>query len=344
MKKLLILFAIIALASCKTEEKPKDYVTLSGTITNPNSDSLVVESRNYNKVIKVKKDGTFKDTLKVKPGMYYLFDGNESTPIYLKNGYELNMTIDTKMFDETVKYTGEGAENSNFLAENNLLMEKLMTEDFGELDEAGLNAKFDTIKTQLEDFINKHTEIDSTLSVTMRKQIEPMLKGQKAYYMQMVTLKRDLPKGSPSPVFEKYENYKGGTTSLSDLKGKYVYVDVWATWCAPCKAEIPHLQKIEKDYHGKNIAFVSISIDDDRSHKGSWEKANEDWRAMVKDKELGGIQLFAPKGWKSQFITDYRINGIPRFILIDPNGNIVTPDAPRPSSPKLREMLDELLK
>ena len=344
MKKLLILFAILALAACKTEEKPKDYVTFTGKITNPNSDSLVIKSRDYNKVIKLKEDGTFSDTLKVSPGMYYLFDGSESTTIYLKNGYELNLTIDTKEFDETVKYTGEGSENSNFLAQNNLLMEKLMSQDFGELDEANITKKFDEIKSELEEFINKHTEIDSSLAADMKKSLDPMLRAQKGYYLQKAALKKDLPKGNPSPTFEEYENYSGGTTSLSDLKGKYVYIDVWATWCAPCKAEIPHLKQIEKDYHDKNIAFVSISIDDDRSHKGSWEKANQDWRAMVKDKELGGIQLFAPKGWKSKFVTDYRINGIPRFILIDPNGNIVSPDAPRPSSPKLRSTLDELLK
>jgi thiol-disulfide isomerase/thioredoxin len=154
-------------------------------------------------------------------------------------------------------------------------------------------------------------------------------------------MKRDLPKGSVSPTFAEYENFNGEKTSLSDLKGKYVYVDVWATWCGPCKAEIPSLKKVEKMYHGKNIAFVSVSIDDDRSHGGSWEKANEDWKKMVEEKELGGIQLFAPKGWKSDFVREYKINGIPRFILIDPDGNVVTPSAPRPSSDALIKLFDE---
>ena len=56
-------------------------------------------------------------------------------------------------------------------------------------------------------------------------------------------------------------NQNGETISLSDLKGKYVYIDVWATWCGPCIAEIPSLKKVEKLYHNKNIEFVSISID-----------------------------------------------------------------------------------
>lgn len=63
---------------------------------------------------------------------------------------------------------------------------------------------------------------------------------------------------------------------------------------------------------------------------------------MVNDKELGGIQLFAPKGWQSQFIQDYKIKGIPRFLLIDPEGNIVSPDAPRPSNKSIKELFTEL--
>uniref|UniRef100_UPI00345BFEE0 TlpA family protein disulfide reductase n=1 Tax=Winogradskyella sp. TaxID=1883156 RepID=UPI00345BFEE0 len=66
------------------------------------------------------------------------------------------------------------------------------------------------------------------------------------------------------------------------------------------------------------------------------------WVEMVKDKELGGVQLMADNDWNSQFVKDYAIEGIPRFILIDPDGNIVSADAPRPSNPKLIEMLEEL--
>jgi thiol-disulfide isomerase/thioredoxin len=132
-----------------------------------------------------------------------------------------------------------------------------------------------------------------------------------------------------------YENHKGGTTKLEDLKGKYVYIDVWATWCGPCRAEIPSLKKVEEKYHGKNIAFVSISVDVDKDH--------EKWKNFVTEKQLGGIQLFADKNWNSDFMKSYGINSIPRFILIDPNGKIVKSDAARPSDPQLQKQLDALL-
>ncbi|MFD1293731.1 TlpA family protein disulfide reductase [Lutibacter holmesii] len=141
-------------------------------------------------------------------------------------------------------------------------------------------------------------------------------------------------KGNVSPSFENYENFDGTTTSLSDLKGKYVYVDVWATWCGPCKAEIPSLKKVEAQYHGKNIEFVSISVDALKDH--------DKWKEMVAEKELKGVQLFADKSWKSDFVEGYLIKGIPRFILIDTEGNIVNANAPRPSSEKLIELFNEL--
>jgi hypothetical protein len=63
---------------------------------------------------------------------------------------------------------------------------------------------------------------------------------------------------------------------------------------------------------------------------------------MVTEKELTGVQLFTGKGWEADFIQTYKVSGIPRFILIDPNGNIVDADAPRPSSQKLTELFEEL--
>nr|WP_321223156.1 TlpA disulfide reductase family protein [uncultured Psychroserpens sp.] len=147
---------------------------------------------------------------------------------------------------------------------------------------------------------------------------------------------KNLIKGKPSPQFVNYENHKGGELSLTDLKGKYVYVDVWATWCGPCIREIPSLKEVEKQFHNENIEFVSTSIDQAKDH--------DKWVSMVKDKDLGGVQLMADKDWSSKFVKDYAIQGIPRFILIDPNGNIVSADAPRPSDPKLVELLEKELK
>ncbi|OZV68626.1 TlpA family protein disulfide reductase [Winogradskyella aurantia] len=143
-----------------------------------------------------------------------------------------------------------------------------------------------------------------------------------------------LMKGQPSPQFVNYENHKGGETSLSDLRGKYVYIDVWATWCGPCIKEIPSLKEVEKKYHNKNIEFVSTSIDQSKDH--------DTWVQMVTDKNLGGVQLLADNAGQSKFVQDYDIQGIPHFVLIDPEGNIISADAPRPSDPRLIELFEKL--
>tara|TARA_Y100000385_G_scaffold291728_1_gene371791 strand:+ start:2811 stop:4199 length:1389 start_codon:yes stop_codon:yes gene_type:complete len=130
-----------------------------------------------------------------------------------------------------------------------------------------------------------------------------------------------LSEGSPSPNFN-YKNIQGKKVSLTSLKGKLVYIDVWATWCGPCKAQIPYLKQLEELYRNKAIEFVSISIDQ--------PKDEEKWRKMVVGKQLKGIQLIADDAWKSSFVKDYVIQGIPRFILLDKKGNIISPSAPRP--------------
>lgn len=135
--------------------------------------------------------------------------------------------------------------------------------------------------------------------------------------------------GQASPTFN-YEDINGNMVSLASLKGKYVYIDCWATWCGPCRGEIPHLQKLEHDYANKNIHFVSISSD----------KKKEAWTKMVKKDKLGGIQLF--RGDDRSFSKAFMITGIPRFILLDKEGRIVNSKAPRPSQKETRDLFDSL--
>jgi len=138
----------------------------------------------------------------------------------------------------------------------------------------------------------------------------------------------NIPKeGEPALDFN-YPDTDGNEFSLASFKGNLVYVDVWATWCGPCKAEIPSLQKLEADYHEKDITFMSVSVDTDK----------EAWEQMVANKELGGVQLWAD-GW-SKITKDYAIFGIPRFLLFDAEGNVISTNAPRPSSEDIRELLD----
>jgi len=131
----------------------------------------------------------------------------------------------------------------------------------------------------------------------------------------------------PAPDFSLPDK-NGNMISLSDFKGKMVYIDVWNSTCSPCFKEFPILHELEKELHSQEIVFVGVSSDQDKT---VWEKT-------LINKKLEGIQLFS-YGENNQFQKDYLIYYNPRFILIDKNGKIVSANALRPS-----ENIIELIK
>jgi thiol-disulfide isomerase/thioredoxin len=130
-------------------------------------------------------------------------------------------------------------------------------------------------------------------------------------------------KGNTAPDFAGITP-EGDTVKLSQLKGKKIYVDVWATWCGPCRQEFPYSIKLkEKLKNRDDIVFLYVSVDESKTA----------WENFLQTKE-------APQGlhiWQAKptILNDYLISGIPRYILIDENGKIKMADAPRPSSDNL---------
>ena len=158
MKRILLVLITLVILSCA--DAPKNYATISGKITNQNSDSLVIRKQAYSKTIEVADDGSFKDTLNVEPGVYTLYDGREGTSLFLRNGFDIQVTLDTKMFDETVSYAGEGATHSNFLAKKTLLEEELFDLDaLIVMDSVSREAEFQSIENQLKDFQVKSKQV-----------------------------------------------------------------------------------------------------------------------------------------------------------------------------------------
>lgn len=127
-----------------------------------------------------------------------------------------------------------------------------------------------------------------------------------------------------------YKNVKGEEVKFSSLRGKYVYIDMWATWCRPCCEEIPYMSELERQFHGKNIHFVSLSCDKDQ----------EAWKKKVGNDKMGGIQLNC--GGDPEFMKFFGIRGIPHFILLDPEGKVVNPNMSRPSQEVTAETLKRL--
>ena len=136
--------------------------------------------------------------------------------------------------------------------------------------------------------------------------------------------------GKPAPDLIN-KNPEGKEIKLSDLKGNYVYIDVWATWCGPCCRELPAFHKLKEEFKDKPICFVSISIDADEAA----------WRAKIEKDSLDGIQLRVNE--EDTFKKDYKISWIPRFLLIDREGKVLDANMTRPSDTKTIEKLTALL-
>ena len=472
MKQLLFLLSMLVFTACQTnapqEEKAPGKATVTGKITNPKEEKVQISKGKETFEAKLDEKGSF--TLDInfdEAGPFELHHGGEYASMFLEPGDEINLTLNTEEFDETLTYTGTGAEENNYLISKYLLNETGIGEpedyygaaeadfiaqsqalyerklkhlsDFaaekGNLNEGFLatektdllydwamdrqsypsyhrhyaNDKDVEVSETYNDYLNQldldngdllHAETYKFfLSSHYRKQAFDIVKNDedlkadqktgmiktafniiksnasnpdvKEYLMYTFledqisfysidgideymsefntlakneTYKKELQEGydkwmnlaagKTAPGFT-YPDIEGTKVALADFKGKNVYIDVWATWCGPCRKEIPHLEELMETYQGNdNIVFASVSIDDD---KEAWEK-------MVTKDEMRGIQLIADEAWDSSICKDYMIRGIPRFILVDKEGNIIDSRAPRPSSDEIKALLKDLAK
>ncbi|HEV7348273.1 TlpA disulfide reductase family protein [Telluribacter sp.] len=146
----------------------------------------------------------------------------------------------------------------------------------------------------------------------------------------------DLAEGKEARDFAATD-INGKEVRLSDLKGKVVYVDSWATWCGPCIAEFPHSKKMMEHYKGNdNVVFLFVSVDED----------TKKWKSYLQSgKAPSGIHVnHKTTDPELDIYTIYRMSGIPHYILIDKAGKIKVNKAPRPSEKESYALIDELLK
>ncbi|MFK8104015.1 MAG: TlpA family protein disulfide reductase [Saprospiraceae bacterium] len=466
MKNLIPVLLLFLFSACQEQQVPEEAKVIptsriSGMIQNPSGEKIFFYT-DKDKLEAPLTDGKFDLEVALTEASYLKFKhGAESSSLFLKPGQQLELTLDTKEFDETIQYAGKDAAESNYLAEKYLLLEGMtegMRSFFSKTPEA-FTLKVNQIRKDLTTFyesyqqkhqdlhphflqieaaqityewannklnypeyhqyfnqdsdftadenydaylkdldldnadliaseqyrsfikshlsqitqakINENPEAHQNPSLTkmnliLEKYQNPIIKD----YLMFHTVKahianqgtkgttdlmalfeknctdaafkktigedykiwENLAVGKMAPDF-KYEDAKGKQIALSDLRGKYVYIDVWATWCGPCMAELPHLEELQKQYaKSEKLVFASVSIDED---KGAWEK-------MVAEKEMMGVQLYADNAWKSSIVKDYKISGIPRFLLIDETGKIFDVKAPRPSSKKIKTIFAEI--
>lgn len=140
--------------------------------------------------------------------------------------------------------------------------------------------------------------------------------------------------GKPAPDIT-FKDRDGKSHKLSEYYGKVLYIDCWASWCGPCRKEIPYIEKHYKEYYKDNdrIAFISISMDEDR----------DAWLRIIDKDKPEWLQFIASGEDAGELSRAYGIMGIPRFIIINTDGTIVDADAFRPSDEDFREKIDGII-
>jgi hypothetical protein len=249
---LLLVFAIMVVVICKAKE-PKDYATFSGKITNYkgnfiNLDQCYVFPPRIKK-IKIANDGTFSDTLHIKDkALFFVLIGNERLSIVMKKGNDLKLTVDNKKIYKTFEFTGSDAKVSDYLSKADVINKEYNGpySSVFDLDEQSFNKKRGKIKNKLSALLEEYkNSIDKDIYLWEKKRLSTFEDYSKLTYENRIKQKEDISAikeekrskenkydsfiGKPSPKFINYENFKGGTSSLKDFKGKYVYIDVWST-------------------------------------------------------------------------------------------------------------------
>ncbi len=135
--------------------------------------------------------------------------------------------------------------------------------------------------------------------------------------------------------YPQLKDMEGKYFTLDDFKGKVVYIDFWASWCGPCRNEMPNSKKLHEMFSAKqlkNLVFLYISID----------ATEEAWKNAVKDLGIEGTLGISPGNWGSEIVRYFQISSIPRYMLMDKKGNIVDPNAKRPGSGQ--EIYNDIIK
>lgn len=159
--------------------------------------------------------------------------------------------------------------------------------------------------------------------------------GMYQQFMEVKKAKEKTASGIPAPDIT-LDLPDGKQVQLKDIcKGKFTYIDVWATWCGPCKMEIPFMEKLVERFKGNDkVMFISISVDE-----------NVDaWKKMIEKDKPQWAQYNIHGKTNQQFSADWGITGIPRFIMIDKDGNIFAADATRPSNEETAKTIEEQTK
>ncbi len=316
----LVFITTLFFVSCNTKN---DQVVFTGQIINPTVDMVWITINDSLQLsTKLDENNKFEFKLDIREANRYRFDHGGHTFVFLKPGSVLDLTLDTKHFDESITYSGTNVKENEYLKKRLLLIEGLSDNRF-EIPNMSKNG-FDSIinntlgvwKKSLFELKDIESDEYAKFKKNELEELDEINTVIHDFYNSLVKLRP----GNKAIDFI-VEDIHGREYSLKDFKNKVVCIDVWSSWCSACLKEMPYLEKLENKYKKHDIEFIVVSVDD-----------KEDvWRKLLKERDLHGNQYWSKGGQKSNFFKNYQLKDLPVYIVIDKNGKIVKPRAPRPS-------------
>lgn len=469
-----LFLSIILFVSCNQVKQNPTEVIVTGTISNPTGDSAFIrlfqevgwEMTTFGGVLN--EEGSFSITFQLnEPQPAQFSDGNESSKIFISPGDQINISLDTEEFDETISYAGKGAAENNFMAANYLkfedpplqywkLMDSLNVNQYEKLCSNKKKRQFELLSDyaaqhKLSESFTKYmnTEYDfyyatniylyiarkrnpkqhpDTVNIPknfysqvgnmitypdpfiksqqykgffdivpgyfaainpvspknrneadslMMIDITSLLKGNnredvlsRQFYIRLVSYnikffekyqavfeeyvtqpsyrnyvltkyektKKELAREIPENAFLKDLNDEAySDLNFQDIidqyKGKVLYLDFWASWCGPCRREMPYSLELQEYFKGKDVAFVYISSD----------SGFEEWERMIRILQITGDHYRVTRTVKKEYNDVFNVRFIPRYVIYDKAGAVVDSAATRPSDAKIRGELEKLL-
>lgn len=308
MRIIPLILIVLTMAACQ-QKKAENVYKISGTVPADVTGWVYLQEYKDRKYVNVDSseisDGKFTFTGSVpEPKMYVISSNQQRAQIFLDNHpMEIELTEqweianlkgspDAEMFYAVLPQSTKGTLNPDSLLRLNpaspaavyFLTRNIYRYDYNELK---------SIRESLSDSLNNHSyvkEIDENL-----RSLENVQPGKTAPDFTLAT---------PS----------GDSFTLNSLRGKYVLIDFWASWCPDCRKANPSLVELYNEFKNKNFTILSVSIDEDM----------ERWLTAIEKDGLTWPQVITEGGWNSEVAKDYAIRWIPTSFLVDPDGIIVS--------------------